>query len=71
MTITKLYNPDGTCPKCGYDQVSTKYCEGAGHLWGWTRESLHVGYGDGEFFIRKCERCGHQWAERPDKAPTA
>ena len=58
MTL-KPYNPEGKCPKCGYDGIRTRYFQyrsGAERL--------------GEHLLRSCERCLYSWEEMPqDKQP--
>ena len=52
----EYYRESRSCPKCGNDHVTTNF-DGKGD------------YPTGNM-IRKCERCGHWWYERPLDAET-
>lgn len=50
------YNPDATCPKCGFEDVATGYRPGTHFL-------CPSGTFVGEHLDRRCRRCQHEWAE--------
>lgn len=55
-TVLPPYNPDGRCPKCGHDQVTTThYADGC--------NDKRCSTCDREHLRRMCQRCKHQWAE--------
>lgn len=45
----KVYNENEKCPKCGYEEVQTKYLENYG------QDSIK----------RTCMLCGYWWSELP------
>ncbi len=55
--ITRDYDPDAVCSKCGGEAVSTRYC-----LEGQMSTICH--YIDKEHMHRYCQRCHHEWLER-------
>jgi len=54
----KPFDPDATCPKCGYERIHTNYCEGGG------RPDCYVCDSGNKHLDRRCERCGYQWPEK-------
>ena len=54
------YNPEGMCPKCGGDDVSTLYAP--------SYQCHHPGCttcSKPERIERSCRRCRYQWNEKP------
>ena len=51
------YNPEGLCPKCGYDDISTTFCDG------YSARCCRHPFEDGKHIDRKCRQCGYGWAE--------
>lgn len=52
------YRPDGPCPKCGHDRVSTHFmADGCSNP-----DCLMC---DREHLRRTCQKCNYQWAEAP------
>lgn len=56
------YQPNGRCPKCGHDQVRTRYQESREWPHSWERyergREVHA-----EHLRRHCERCCYEWPE--------
>jgi hypothetical protein len=48
----KTYNPNGSCPKCGYMRLTTRYYAAIGTL-------------DVEHIRRSCDRCRYEFREAP------
>ncbi len=62
--ITRGYDPDATCYKCGGDSVTTCYCPTG-------RISSICYYINTEHMHRYCGRCHHEWLERVVQLTTA
>ena len=56
--IAEKYNPVRTCPKCGLENASTKYCAGASSV-----KRVPGCEVEGEHLHRLCARCGYEWIE--------
>ena len=53
----KPYNPQGRCPKCGYDDIATIYHKNAQYLSPcWCKVSV-------AHLCRCCRRCQYEWCE--------
>ena len=48
----KTYDPHGSCPKCGYSRLTTRYYAAIGTL-------------DVEHIRRSCDRCRYEFREAP------
>ena len=57
-TVTKPFDPEATCPKCGYDKVLTHFCPDAAPA------ELCWPYIDEEHMHRECDRCQFEWLEK-------
>ena len=55
--ITKQYDSEAKCPKCGHEVISTCFCQrgySSDICWPWIeKEHLH----------RHCQRCHFEWLE--------
>ncbi len=57
MTELEPFNEGATCPKCGHDDISTRYCKDRRPV------ELCWPYVTGEHLHRTCKRCGFEWLE--------
>lgn len=65
------YNPEATCPKCGHDDVHTRYEPTAHHHSCQVREMVTDPVCcTAEHMERTCRRCGYQWPEACMAAPS-
>lgn len=58
------FNSEARCEKCGHDEISTHYQNGASKL----DLACYWEKHDGEHLDRYCRRCGYGWAESVIKA---
>lgn len=57
------FNPTAACPKCGYDDIMTRYCRGDGSEHRMISPCDGPGPAIGEHLDRVCKRCGYTWLE--------
>jgi predicted nucleic-acid-binding Zn-ribbon protein len=66
MNSLPQYDPEGRCPKCGYDTITTKYV-GVNHIdrigSTMTGGIKFLSVPEPEHLRRTCVRCGYEWKE--------
>ena len=60
-----FYDPDAKCPKCGHDDISTRYVK-QGRL-GEPCEFYSADIREHEHLHRQCRRCNYKWCEACQK----
>ena len=66
-TVSDLrpFDPAGNCPKCGHDDISTRYISASGREHGLLPRCGYRLAGSPEHMDRHCRRCSYEWAEVP------
>lgn len=61
MGVMEKYDPEAKCPKCGNDDISSKFYE-KGKFDYYDGYHQHAEY---SFIERHCCRCHYEWKEKP------
>lgn len=61
MTSLPPFNPEAVCPKCGSEQISTRWKRANAGQAMPLSEAVHLGVS--EWLMRHCARCEFNWDE--------